>query len=96
MGLHGCGTIIDKDGTNLTCANTLRSFPGLSIIKQKIGVTLEDGRTFEGRVEIANLELDVAIVKIKYKTPFPCAKLGTSAKLRPGDLVITIGCPLYL
>nr|GMD48122.1 putative protease Do-like 14 [Ipomoea batatas] len=93
----GSGTIIDADGTILTCAHLVVDFQGLSpSSKGKIDVTLQDGRSFEGIVENADLHSDIAIVKIKSKTPLPCAKLGSSTKLRPGDWVIAMGCPLSL
>ncbi|KAM1549376.1 hypothetical protein ACFX1Z_010436 [Malus domestica] len=56
----------------------------------------QDGRTFEGTVVNADLQSDVAIVKINSKTPLPTAKLGSSRKLQPGDWVIAVGCPLSL
>lgn len=59
-------------------------------------MSLQDGRTFEGIVENVDLLSDIAIVKIKSKTPLPNAKLGSSQKLRPGDWVIAMGCPLSL
>ncbi|CAH2070466.1 unnamed protein product [Thlaspi arvense] len=61
-----------------------------------VDVTLQDGRTFEGVVVNADLQSDIALVKIKSKTPLPTAKLGFSSKLRPGDWVIVVGCPLSL
>ncbi|CAL5330216.1 unnamed protein product [Camellia sinensis] len=93
----GSGTIIDSDGTILTCAHVVVDFQGFrSLSKGKVDVTLQDGRTFEGTVLNADLHSDIAIVKIKSKTPLPMAKLGTSSKLRPGDWVIAMGCPLSL
>nr|GMD40519.1 putative protease Do-like 14 [Ipomoea batatas]GMD46879.1 putative protease Do-like 14 [Ipomoea batatas] len=94
----GSGTIIDADGTILTCAHLVVDFQGLSPASKgkQIDVTLQDGRSFEGIVENADLHSDIAIVKIKSKTPLPCAKLGSSTKLRPGDWVIAMGCPLSL
>ena len=62
----------------------------------QVDVTLQDGRTFEGTVVNADLHSDIAIVKIYSKTPLPAAKLGSSSKLRPGDWVIAMGCPLSL
>lgn len=59
-------------------------------------MTLQDGRTFEGTVVNADLHSDIAIVRIKSKTPLPTAKLGSSSKLRPGDWVVAVGCPLSL
>ncbi|MCD7466232.1 putative protease Do-like 14 [Datura stramonium] len=61
-----------------------------------VDVTLQDGRVFEGTVLNADLHSDIAIVKIKSGTPLPAAKLGTSNKLRPGDWVVAMGCPLSL
>ncbi|XP_048499529.1 putative protease Do-like 14 isoform X5 [Beta vulgaris subsp. vulgaris] len=64
--------------------------------KGKVEVTLQDGRTFEGKVLNADVHSDIAIVKIKPRSPLPAAKLGSSNKLRPGDWVIAMGCPLSL
>ncbi|GKV53902.1 hypothetical protein SLEP1_g60415, partial [Rubroshorea leprosula] len=85
------------DGTILTCAHVVADFQGMRpSSKAKVGVTLQDGRTFEGTVVSADLHSDIAIVKIKSKTPLPAAKLGSSSKLRPGDWVPCLGCPLSL
>lgn len=62
----------------------------------QVEVTLQDGRTFEGTVVNADLHSDIAILKIISKTPLPTAKLGCSSKLRPGDWVVAMGCPLTL
>ncbi|KAA3468702.1 Trypsin family protein with PDZ domain isoform 4 [Gossypium australe] len=91
------GTIIDADGTILTCAHGVVDSQGRQLTtKGKIDVTLQDGRTFEGIVVNSDLHSDIAIVKIKSKTPLPTAKLGSSSKLRPGDWVIAMGTPLSL
>jgi len=57
---------------------------------------LQDGRKFEGKVVNVDLHSDIAIVKINSETPLPEAKLGSSSRLRPGDWVIAVGCPLSL
>lgn len=44
----------------------------------------------------ADLHSDIAIVKIRSKTPLPAAKLGSSSMIRPGDWVAAVGCPLSL
>lgn len=59
-------------------------------------MTLQDGREYIGHVVNADLHSDIAIVKIKSKTPLPAVKLGSSSKLRPGDWVVAVGCPLSL
>ncbi|KAF4352079.1 hypothetical protein G4B88_002186 [Cannabis sativa] len=93
----GSGTIIDKDGTILTCAHAVVNVQGRSISsKGKVDVTLQDGRTFEGTVLNADIHSDIAIVKIDSKTPLPTAKIGSSSRLQPGDWVLAVGCPLSL
>ncbi|VVB15245.1 unnamed protein product [Arabis nemorensis] len=93
----GSGTIIDADGTILTCAHVVVGYQNIrQSSKGRVDVTLQDGRTFEGVVVNADLQSDIALVKIKSKTPLPTAKLGFSSKLRPGDWVIAVGCPLSL
>jgi HtrA serine peptidase 2 len=66
-----------------------------SIVLQ-IEVTLQDGRTFEGKLVNADMHSDIAVLKINAETPLPEAKLGSSTRLRPGDWVIAMGCPLSL
>ncbi|CAI9102175.1 OLC1v1000399C1 [Oldenlandia corymbosa var. corymbosa] len=93
----GSGTIIDADGTILTCAHVVADSRGLrSWVEGKVNVALQDGRTYEGTVVNADLQSDIAIVKITSKTPLPTANLGSSGKLRPGDWVVALGCPLTL
>ncbi|KAI3974043.1 hypothetical protein MKX01_026440 [Papaver californicum] len=90
----GSGTIIDSDGTILTCAHVVVDFQSTKkVSKGKVDVTLQDGRTFEGTVVNADLHSDIAVVKINSKTPLPAAKLGSSIKMRPGDWVVAMGCP---
>ena len=59
-------------------------------------MTLQDGREFEGVVLNADRHSDIAVVKIKSKTPLPAARLGSSSRLQPGDWVVALGCPLSL
>ncbi|KAH7681172.1 Peptidase Do protein [Dioscorea alata] len=93
----GSGTIIDPDGTILTCAHVVLDFLNQrSITTGKVEVTLRDGRKFDGVVVNADFHSDIAVVKITSKTPLAAAKLGLSKRLRPGDWVVALGCPLSL
>lgn len=93
----GSGTIIDPDGTILTNAHVVAEFTSAGVpYKGKVVVTLQDGRTFDGEVINADFQTDIAVVRINTKLPLPAAKLGSSSKLRPGDWVIALGCPLSL
>ncbi|TVU03623.1 hypothetical protein EJB05_50810, partial [Eragrostis curvula] len=93
----GSGTIINPDGTILTCAHVVVDFQSTKpVVRGKVSVTLQDGREFEGVVLNADRYSDIAVVKIKPDTPLPAAKLGSSSILRPGDWVVALGCPLSL
>jgi len=93
----GSGTIIDPDGTILTCAHVVADFQSTkAVVRGKVSVTLQDGREFEGVVLNADRHSDIAVVKIKSKTPLPAARLGSSSRLQPGDWVVALGCPLSL
>ncbi|KAG0529312.1 hypothetical protein BDA96_05G087800 [Sorghum bicolor] len=93
----GSGTIIDPDGTILTCAHVVADFQSTkAIVRRKVSVTLQDGREFEGVVLNADRVSDIAVVKIKSATPLPAARLGSSSRLQPGDWVVAVGCPLSL
>ncbi|CAD5165720.1 unnamed protein product [Musa acuminata subsp. malaccensis] len=97
QGPYGSGTIIDPDGTILTSASCVaESLNSRKVSKSKIGVTLQDGREFEGTVVIADFLSDIAIVKIQSETPLPTARIGSSSKIRPGDQVIALGTPQAL
>jgi S1-C subfamily serine protease len=84
----GSGVIIRADGYILTNNHVVK---GVDQIK----VTLNDERTFVGRVIGSDTYSDVALVKIDGNN-LPIAKLGTSKNLRPGDWAIAIGSPLGL
>jgi HtrA serine peptidase 2 len=61
-----------------------------------VTVTLQDGRTFEGRVLSFDSVADVALVKVDSCDPLPAATLGSSARLRAGQWVVALGSPLQL
>lgn len=91
------GTIIDKDGTILTCAHGLVDLQKFGdSYKGKVHITLQDGRTFEGPVVNVDVHSDIAIIKINSETPLPSAQLGSSSKVQPGDCVIAVGSPHLL
>ncbi|XP_071691492.1 putative protease Do-like 14 isoform X2 [Rutidosis leptorrhynchoides] len=95
--IAGSGTIIDPNGTILTCAHLFSSQDGKEVaLNGKVNVTLQDGRSFVGTILNTDIHYDVALVKIDATTPFPAAKLGSSCKLRPGDSVLALGSPLGL
>jgi S1-C subfamily serine protease len=84
----GSGVIIHADGDIVTNEHVVSG-------AEKIVVTLADGRQFDGRVIGGDRRTDVALVKIE-GDKLPVAKLGSSAKLIPGQISVAIGNPLGL
>lgn len=59
----------------------------------KCYVTLENGMTYDGKVEWSDTNLDLSIVKIEAKN-LPYVNLGDSSKIRVGETVYAIGNPI--
>ena len=82
------GLIIDRQGIILTNAHVVS---GADTVK----VSLQDGRSFEGKVRGIDRLSDLAVVKIDGKN-LPIAILGNSSELEVGDWAIAVGNPLGL
>src|SRR6059058_1748772 len=82
----GSGVLFTPDGYLLTNAHVVGRAGSV-----KIG--LPDGSTHEGNVVGTDQATDLAVVHID-GTHLPSAELGTSSKLRVGQLVVAIGNPL--
>ncbi|OPZ83935.1 MAG: putative serine protease HhoB precursor [bacterium ADurb.Bin425] len=82
----GSGLIIREDGYILTNNHVVGN-------AQQIKVSLQDKRTFDGKVIGRDPFTDLAVVKIDAKG-LPVSKIGESKSLRPGDFAIAIGSPL--
>ncbi len=82
----GTGVIYRSDGYILTNNHVVGN-------ADKIKVTLNDKRVFDGKVVGRDSYTDLAIVKIE-ATGLKAAEFGSSKTLRPGDWAIAIGSPL--
>jgi serine protease Do len=82
----GSGFIIDRAGHVLTNNHVVAD-------AEEITVTLNDQRTFKGKVVGSDPETDVAVVQID-GNDLPVLPLGDSDRLRVGDWAIAIGNPL--
>jgi len=82
----GSGLIFNSSGWILTNNHVIAG-------AIKLSVQLADGRTFAGKVVRADPTLDLAVVKIS-ATGLPTARIGSSAGLAVGQLLIAIGNPL--
>ncbi len=84
----GSGFILSDDGQVMTNAHVVEG-------SETVTVTLNDGRTFEGKVIGTDHVTDVAVVKID-GNELPTAPLGTTDNLTAGQWAIAIGNPLGL
>ena len=84
----GSGFIVASDGRLITNAHVVDG-------ADTVLVTLNDGRTFEGKVKGVDDLTDVAAIKIDVKD-LPIAPMGRSDRIVPGQWAIAIGNPLGL
>ena len=82
----GSGVIFDANGWIVTNKHVAEG-------AQKLTVTLEDGRVFDGTVYGIDTLTDLAIVKVE-ATGLPTAPIGDSSTAKVGQLAIAIGSPL--
>ena len=82
----GSGVIVDPSGIIVTNFHVIR---GADDVK----VALSDGREFASRLLLKDEQLDLAVLKIESKDPFPTISIGDSDALEVGDLVLAIGNP---
>jgi len=82
----GSGVLVHEDGYIVTNAHVVQQ-------GSEIRVVLADKREFDAELVTADLDRDLAIIKIADADPLPCAQLGTSRDLMIGETVIAIGNP---
>lgn len=92
LGGSGSGFFFDERGLILTNAHVIED----ALLKNaSVEVILHNGRTLQGVVIAADGPSDIAIVKVKDKDKtFPKVKFGSSEKIRVGEWVVAVQCPL--
>ena len=81
----GSGVIVNSDGYILTNNHVVEG-------ASDVGVTLSDKRTFKAKVVGTDPRSDIAVLKIP-ANKLASITLGSSAKMRVGDIVLAIGDP---
>jgi serine peptidase DegS len=84
----GSGVIVDEAGHIVTNYHVIAN-------ADSVLVALADGRAAQAQVVGRDPETDLAVLKIGL-TPLPVATFGRSDRLRVGDVVLAIGCPVGL
>jgi serine protease Do len=85
----GTGFIIRPDGYILTNNHVVNG-------ADEVLVKLSDGRELKGEIKGHDEKLDLALIKINDKNPFPSTELGDSDALEVGEWVMAIGNPFGL
>ncbi|MGD0143929.1 MAG: Do family serine endopeptidase, partial [Rhizomicrobium sp.] len=85
----GSGFIIDASGLIVTNNHVIDD-------AEEITVTLNDGTSLPAKVVGRDEKTDLALVRVKAKSPLPFAHFGDSDRARIGDWVIAIGNPFGL
>lgn len=88
---NGSGFLVDENGWILTNAHVVINKPN-SIVT----VMLSDGSTYNATVENADMNVDLALVKIDPKRRLPYLPLGSSTDVVAGEWVVALGSPLSL
>ncbi len=82
---NSAGVVVSEDGLVLTAAH-LGGLRG-----EKVTVRLSGGRTFAGKALGMCGIADAAMVRIHAQGPFPFARLGRSAEVKPGQWCLMFG-----
>ena len=90
----GSGFIISADGYVVTNNHVIS--PGGRGRVEQITVTMPDGTEYDATLVGADVQSDLAVLKISRGEPFPFVQFGDSSAARVGDWVIAIGNPFGL
>ncbi|XP_060534681.1 serine protease HTRA2, mitochondrial [Cylas formicarius] len=88
---NGSGFVISEDGWALTNAHVVLSKP-----QSTITAIMGDGKTYRARVEDADLNVDLALLKLDVREKLPCLQLGQIGDACVGEWVVALGSPLSL
>lgn len=84
---QGSGIILSADGYIVTNNHVVEN-------TNSIHVTLNTGKEYEAKMIGADVQTDLAVIKIEPEETLTVAKLGDSSKLEVGERVVAIGNPM--
>ncbi len=85
----GSGVILTEDGYIVTNNHVIDG-------ADEIDVTLNDNRTFKGRLIGSDDKTDLALIKIEVDEKLPALPVGDSDELKVGEWVLAVGNPFNL
>ncbi|KAB0796283.1 hypothetical protein PPYR_10344 [Photinus pyralis] len=88
---NGSGFLVDENGWILTNAHVVIGKPN-----NIVSVMMSDGSTYEASVENADMNIDLALLRIHAKKKLPYLPLGSSKDVTTGEWVVALGSPLSL
>jgi Do/DeqQ family serine protease len=85
----GSGVILTEDGYIVTNHHVING-------ADELDVTLNDNRTFKGRLIGSDENTDLALIKIEVDEKLPALPVGNSDDLKVGEWVLAVGNPFNL
>ncbi|XP_030760731.1 serine protease HTRA2, mitochondrial-like [Sitophilus oryzae] len=88
---NGSGFIISEDGWALTNAHVVLNKPHTTIT-----AIMRDGRSYNVKVEDADMNIDLALLKLETEEKLPSLEFGEPGDTDVGEWVVALGSPLSL
>lgn len=88
---NGSGFIISEDGWALTNAHVVLNKP-----QSTITAIMRDGKTYNVKVEDADMNIDLALLRLEATEKLPSLQFGDTGDTSVGEWVVALGSPLSL
>ncbi len=85
----GSGFVIDAAGVVITNNHVIAD-------ATEVTVVFTNGEELKAEIVGRDAKVDIAVLRVKPKTPLPAVKFGDSTKIRVGDWVMAVGNPFGL